>query len=825
MYPWQSSVAHLPIAQHLSQIAEGVQQHSISLLEAPPGSGKTTVLPLLLAEQPWLAGKKILVLQPRRLAAKGVAQRMAEMLQEGVGEQVGYQIRLDHKVSKRTRIEIITEGLLTRRLISEPELNDVGLVIFDEFHERSIHADIGLALIREVISTLRPDLKVLVMSATLGSLTNHPLFSSAWSYKFTTEPHPLTITYRHPEPRQRVWEYTAHAIKAALLQHEGDLLAFLPGAFEILRCKELLEGARINADVFPLFGDLPYDEQRNALLASPKGRRKVVLATTIAETSLTIEGVRIVVDSGYHKIARIETTGGTSLKTERISRDSADQRAGRAARTDSGVCIRLWSEQEHLTLRATREPEIQRSDLTQTALELAAWGVRDLSRFEWLTAPSTTAAQEAVHILQRLGALDQNGLITERGKALVDIGTHPRLGSLCLEAQKFGVSPVAAAIVAVLEERPSTRTSTHTANIQPLVESLLDGSYRGSSRLSELSERWRRRLEAKPSRDKTTQSLQSEAACGALLAVAFPERIAQRRDPESARYLLASGGGAALREGDPLAKHEFIVVADMQNRGDDGAIALAAPLDERLLSGPLLHLVTRERRTQFNEQRGSLESRDTHSLGAIILREGPLQDVPRMERREALMQYLRTEEGFHRLNLPDSYAAIRDRINWGQTTYADSGFPNLSDHSLREAVSEWLAPFVPEDARLSSITPTIIDTALSTLLPWSLRKELDRLAPESLSLPNGKQRRLRYDSVEGPVLEAMIQELFGLADTPRIGPNKTPVTLHLLSPARRPMQVTRDLRSFWKNGYPLVRKELRGRYPKHRWPEDPLSPN
>ncbi len=823
MHSWRTSAAHLPIGQHLSRIADGVMHNSISLLEAPPGSGKTTVLPLLLAETPSLQGRKIIVLQPRRLAAKGVAQRMAEMLHEHVGERVGYQIRLDRNVSQATQIEIITEGLLTRRLLSEPELPGVGLILFDEFHERSIHADIGLALTREVIATVRPDLKVLVMSATLGSLKEHPLFTGAWRYEFTNEPHPLTIHYRHPEPRQRVWEYTAHAIKAALLQHPGDLVAFLPGAFEILRCKEILESARIDAVVHPLFGDLAYDEQRHALIPNPSGRRKVVLATTIAETSLTIEGVQIVVDSGYHKIARTDFGGSTSLKTERISKDSADQRAGRAARTAPGVCVRLWSEQEHQTLRATREPEIARTDLTQTALELAAWGVRDISSFEWVSAPSPVAQREAINTLRSLGAVDTDGCITDRGKALVEIGTHPRLGALCLEAEKTGLSTLAAAIVAVLEARPDTRSHAHTVDLQPLVESLVDGSYRGPSRLHELAQRWDRRLQARCSRSTSSTALPSSTACGALLAVAFPERIARRRSPDSPRYLMASGAGVTLREGDPLSRHEFIVVADMQNREDDGIVSAAAPIDQNLFSGPLEHLITTERRTEFNEQRGALESRVVYSIGTIILREGPCERVGKDEQRDALMHYLSTEAGFARLQFPDSYEGIRNRATWVRASNPYSDIPDLSPECLRANVATWLAPFVAEDVRLSSISPSIIDTALTARMPWALRRELDRLAPESLTLPNGKQRRIRYDTVEGPIVEAMIQELFGLTDTPTVGPNRTPVTLHLVSPARRPMQVTKDLASFWKNGYPLVRKELRGRYPKHRWPEDPLN--
>lgn len=821
---WLSSISHLPITQHLSTITDGVAQHSLSLLEAPPGSGKTTVLPLLLAEQPWLQGKKVLVLQPRRLAATGVATRMAELLSESVGETVGYQIRLDRKVSRKTRVEIITEGLLTRRIIAEPELADVGLLIFDEFHERSIHADVGLGLAREVASVLRNDLRILVMSATLGPLKNHSLFSDSWSYSFNTEPHPLTIAYRHPEPRQRVWEYAAQAIKSALLQHEGDVLSFLPGAFEIQRCKELLEQARIEVEIHPLFGDLPYHEQRLALLPSASGRRKVVLATPIAETSLTIEGVRIVVDSGLHKVARVDGHGSTTLRTERISQDSADQRAGRAARTAAGVCIRLWSEQEHQTLRAAREPEISRCDLTQTTLELAAWGVHDLHTFPWISVPPLAALNEALKTLRSLGAIAPDGGITERGRALTELGTHPRLGALCLLAETLGLVPVAAALISVLEERPDARATAHTADIQPLVEGLVTNSYRGSSRLKDLAQRWRRRLEQRSKAAERQQSLSTEVACGLLLATAFPERIAQRREPESSRYLLANGKGVTLRNGDPLVKHEYIVVAEMQNRDDDGLVSLAAPLDLSLLTTHLAHLIDRHSSTTFNEQRGTLERRSRESIGSLVIAEGNLEPIPAQERTVALIDYLRSDDGFARLAFPQTFATLQSRVAWARTIAPTSELADISSSALQSSLHEWLEPVLPSDGRLSSVTESILDSALAILLPWNVRRELEQIAPESFLLPNGKQRRIRYDATEGPILEAMIQELFGITETPRIGRASIPATVHLLSPARRPMQVTKDLASFWRNGYPLVRKELRGRYPKHRWPEDPLKP-
>ncbi len=823
---WLSAVQSLPIVEHLDAIAQAVRDNQVTVLEAPPGSGKTTVLPLYLAQQPHFAGKKILVLQPRRLAAKSVALRMTELLGDTVGGFVGYHMRLERRVSKRTQVEVLTEGLLTRKIISDPEMQDVGAVIFDEFHERSIHADAGLALIQEVLSVLRPDMKIIVMSATLGDLAQHPFFASAYKYQLSLKPHPLTISYVAPEPRVPLWQQVASTIKTALGEHSGDVLAFLPGRYEIDRCGEILRGSApshdvSNLDILPLYGDLPYEEQRRAIAPAITNRRKVVLATTLAETSITIEGVRIVVDSGYHKIARSTTAGATTLRQERITRDSADQRAGRAARTGPGVCVRLWTQQEHFALRTTREPEILRSDITQTLLQLAAWGVRDLNSFCWLTPPPAQSVANAVLTLTQIGAIAKDGTVTPIGRLIAELGTHPRFGALCLMGKRIGHIETAACLVTLLEERETSRGQSGSADLRSRYAALV--SNRGTpERLRDLKKTWRERISRLPEDGRIDVTFTEEDAIGFLAAVAFPERVARRRTEDGPRYLLANGTGATLSPRDPLRSAEFLVITDLQERQDDSVINAATPLNAQLFDGPLKHLVTTTLKQQFDSGRGTLTSSAVDSVGAVVLRERPHISLSGEAKRAALVEFLMTPEGFARLPFPESFASLQNRCSWVRSVDPATSVPDISSEHLRTTLEIWLSPLLAEDGRLDSITPTLLQTALASTLPWSTLRLLDQEAPESISLPNGKARRITYHPTDGPVLEVMIQELFTIEETPVLGSRRHPLTLHLLSPARRPMQVTKDLKSFWKTGYPAVRKELRGRYPKHKWPEDPI---
>jgi ATP-dependent helicase HrpB len=813
---WQNKTKTLPISEHLTAICEGISHHSISVLQAPPGSGKTTVLPLALAECPWLSSKKILVLQPRRVAARGVAAQMSRLLGEGIGERVGYQVRLDRRISEQTTVEVLTEGILSRRIISDPELRDVGLIIFDEFHERGINADLSFGLAHEVQGSLRPDLKLVIMSATMGSAARCPLFRGAWEYSFQAAPHTLSISYVHPEPRRPIWETVASSIVNALLDHPGDLLAFLPGRGEIERVHEHLSRRSLPVVIRELYGEQSLEEQQAAISPDSKGGRKVVLATPVAETSLTIEGVRIVVDSGLHKVARSTANGINSLTTERITVDAADQRAGRAARMASGVCIRLWSEYEHRTMRAEREPEVARVDLTPMALDLAAWGVTDPLTFSWITPPTAAQAQTARAALLEVGAVSADGSITDRGKQLATLGLHPRFGAMCLTARALNVTDLCAELLALFEERLPRRDS---ADITPLLGR--------RSRSSEVVAQWRRRLESLPQMGSAAPP-RTPAECTAeyLLATAWPGRIARRREEGASRYLLATGEGVELSQGDPLKMKEFILVTHLQESTEPGRIFVhgALPLDAKLFDGALAHLLTTETVSSFSEASGTLSSLERLRCGALILKERAVSGTSSEARTAALLDYLSTESGFARLRFSAEISSLRERTTWLSPHMPTLGLPHLDDITLRSTLSEWLAPFLGQEPSLAALSSGRIDEAVRALLSWEQQQSLDREAPKALSLPNGRTRPLTYDPVTGPYAEVLLQDLFGLADTPTIGTRRTPITLHILSPARRPVQVTRDLGNFWRSTYAEVRKELRGRYPKHRWPDDPTQP-
>ncbi len=818
------SLPNLPIVEHLDQIAHGIQSHLVSILQAPPGSGKTTILPLYLANQPWLLNRKILILQPRRLAAKSVASRMSEILGSEVGKDVGYQIRLERKVSPHTRIEVITEGLLTRRIIADPELRDVGLIIFDEFHERSLNADIGLVLSQEIGSVLRPDLRILIMSATLDSLADVPSLSSAWRYTFNAKPYPVEIKYSSCDPRVPVWEQVASTVRSALAKFPGDLLAFLPGAYEIDRCFEILSRLTVDATVMPLYGDLAYAKQQAALRPLPNNARKVVLATNIAETSLTIDGVQIVVDSGLQKISRSGETGISSLKTTSITRDAADQRAGRAGRTGPGVCIRLWSEQEHLALRPNREPEILRADITQQILELAAWGTKDPHTFAWITPPADHAISNAQNLLRSIRAVDSNGVITNRGKLLVKLGADPRLGVCCLAARDWGLEMQAAALIAILEERFITKTDQRQADISTNVESLASSSRTSAApnRLQELSDRWAKRILALPRQDNAKPPrIEQSMACGLLLATAFPDRIAKRREDSHLRYLLSSGIGATLNENDPLGAHEYIVVAELRERAGDAQVIRAAPLNPKLFETHLKEYINEVRETKFDSELGVMLAFRRQVIGAVTIKEDRISDLSQEDLQSALVEYIRTNDGFCRLPFSAATLSTQSRALWARKIADKSNIPDLSPEALRLSNPCWLEPYLPKSGRFDSINSETIESALNGLISWEQKRELNEIAPEAITLPNGKSRRIDYAELGEPLVEATIQELFGLSETPKIGRYHVPLTLRLLSPAKRPIQVTRDLVGFWTGSYKEIRKELRGRYPKHKWPEDP----
>jgi len=815
------------------------------VLQAPPGAGKTTRVPLALLAEPWLAGLKIVMLEPRRLAARAAARHMARLLGEDVGRTVGYRVRLDTRVSRTTRVEVVTEGILTRMLQHDPALEHVGAVVFDEFHERSLHADLGLALTLQTCALLRPELRVLVMSATLDGARVAELLGTALGTGAAPvvasegRSWPVEVRWRaaRPEPRD-VEAATASTVREALRAHDGDVLVFLPGAGEIRRVASLLGTPAPNVFVRPLYGNLPQAEQDAAIAPSPDGARKVVLATNIAETSLTIEGVRVVVDSGLARVPRFSPrTAMTRLALSRISRASADQRCGRAGRLGPGVCYRLWPEHEHHHLLPNTPPEILDADLAPLALELAAAGVSDPATLWWLDPPPSAAFAQARGLLTSLGALDDLGRITPRGRRMAEMPVHPRLAHMLLRGAELGHAALACDLAALLEERDvlhGAATSPPDADVRLRVE-ILRGAGRGDTlaathgAIVDHDAVRRVRVEARALRQSLgTPSGDADLdASGLLLALAYPDRVAQRRPGAGGRYLLASGSGAALGEGQPLATEPYLVAAELGGTGGSVAalgmtrIELAAPLalDELLrLDDARLE---RTEELAWDAAAGVVRARVLERLGAIVVREIP-DPNPDPEAVVAVLLDAIRAEGLGTLAWSDDAVRLRERLAFAHAL-APNDWPDVSDDALLAALGDWLAPHLYDVRRRDELARVDVAEALAGVLTRAQRAALDALAPTHVTVPSGSRIRVDYATPNAPVLAVRIQEMFGATDTPRVGGGRVPLTLHLLSPAHRPVQVTRDLAGFWRTSYHDVRRELRGRYPKHEWPQDPLA--
>ncbi|WP_305044557.1 ATP-dependent helicase HrpB [Geoalkalibacter sp.] len=825
----------LPIDAVLPQLRAALASREAVVLQAPPGAGKTSRVPLALLDAPWLAGKGILMLEPRRLAASNAARYLAAQLGEEVGDTVGYAIRFERRVSARTRIEVVTEGILTRRLQGDPTLEGVGLVIFDEFHERNLHSDLALALCRDAQSGLRDDLRLLVMSATLDAdpvsrlLGDAPLISSAG------RAYPLDIRYLDQDPQGHPGEVAARAVLRALAETQGDVLVFLPGAAEIRRCCQMLTQADAAREVqlCPLYGDLPFAEQERAIL--PGARRKVVVATNIAETSLTIEGVRVVVDSGLARQARFAPGSGlTRLETVRISAASAAQRAGRAGRLGPGVCYRLWSPATQGSLLPFTPPEIRQADLAELALDLARWGISDAQSLSWLDPPPSGALAGARELLRDLGALDARGRITALGSALAELGAHPRLAALMLRGRALGVPRLACDLAALLAERDVLRgagEARHAADSDLF------------ARLEAL-ERWRRssgrdlpagadpgalRAAAQAARhwlgrlgDAADAEPVSWELLGRLLAAAYPDRVARQRESGGDRYLLANGRGARLSRFSALQNPPFLVAVEIfgGERGE-GDIRLAGRLSRELIEDEFAARLGWRREVVWDEREDRVAAREVQGLGALILRERAAQASPE-ERTAALLAGVR-RLGLEVLGWSAESRQFLARLRFLAAQDAGGGWPETAPERLLDTLDQWLGPFLGDcrgRADLQRFDPL---EALQGLLDWPQRRRLEREAPTHLEVPSGSRIRLDYDVEGTPVLAVKLQELFGLAETPRLAAGRVPVLIHLLSPARRPLAVTKDLRSFWNNIYPEVKKELAGRYPKHPWPNDPWN--
>ena len=801
-----------PVDAVVPRLSEALTLGSTAILVAEPGAGKTTRVPLKLLGSSWLGDKKIVMLEPRRLAARAAAKRMAETLGEEIGATVGYTVRLDRKVSAKTRIEVVTEGILTRRLQHDPELKDTGLIIFDEFHERSLDGDLGLALTLDMRQGLREDLRLLIMSATLDTAKLSEHLQGAPVIQASGRMFPVETRYLGKTTRQTLSADACKATQQALLETKQSILVFLPGEAEIRRTEEMLNAANLPATVFvrPLYGAMGFAEQDAALNPAPEGSRKIVLATTIAETSLTIEGIGTVIDTGFKRSPRFDPASGmTSLETVRVSLASADQRRGRAGRLGPGVCYRLWPEAETRALAAHDQPEILVSDLTPLVLELAAWGVNAPSSLSWLDPPPAAAFAQAQDLLKRLEALDKDGRITAMGKAMVKVPLHPRLAHMVVKGQALGSGEAAADLAAFVSERDGLGRDAGCDIASRLLAT------RGSARS---------RIQASAKQIKQILGIKADTTSiseGVLVALAWPDRIAQRRGGDR-RYRLSGGGGAILPEHEALAKQEWLAVATTDGASGDQKIFLAAPLT----------LVEIE--THFDDQIEVLENVgwDTRSqnvvaarvrkLGALILEERPLTSADPEAMAEAMLRGI-AEMGLNALPWTDGANSFRAQVQFLKRLFPEEAWPDLSDEALAQNIDEWLKPYLAGISRKSHLERLDLLAILKSLVPHDLQRQMDGLAPRRIEVPSGAHVAIDYETEGDPMIRVRLQEMFGLAKTPTIAKGRAQLRIELLSPAGRPLAVTKSLETFWTNGYPDVRAELRGRYPKHSWPEDPLS--
>nr|CRH05540.1 ATP-dependent RNA helicase hrpB [Candidatus Magnetococcus massalia] len=832
-----------PISSLLPALTTALDNHSVVLLSAPTGSGKSTLAPLSLLQAPWLAGQKMLMLEPRRIAARATAARMAELLGEPVGQQVGWQVRFDRKVGPKTRLEVVTEGILTRRLQADPELSGVGLVIFDEFHERNLNSDLGLALCLDLLE-LRDDLRLLVMSATLEvtplKALLEPRVGEVPLLKGEGFLHPITHHYLEQEPELPIHAVMARQVAQQLGQSQGNLLAFLPGAGEIRRCEALLK-ERLPRDaeleILPLYGDLTQQAQQQVFKEG--GRRKVILATDIAETSLTLPGITTVVDGGLCRRPRFDAGSGlTRLETQRISRASADQRAGRAGRLGPGSCLRLWSARTQQGLVASSQPEIATSDLAPLLLELALWGVPDPLQLAWLTPPSEAALEQARTLLQELQALDGRGRITPMGRQMAALPLHPRLAHMILQAQNSGEKALACDLAALLSERDPLKGVARGRDIQSRLE-LLVAQRRGAQRRGEQPPAEQGAIQQIMRSVKQIRRLagvdlkqRSQGEAGLLLAAAYPDRVALLRPGSRHRYLLANGRGVQLDEQDPLAGEEMLVVAHLDGgsgsgqRGE-GRIYLTAALHRPLFEQSYQEVLQPMEMVSWQAKEERVAAERVVSFGALILSRQRLEQPDEAQVSQAMVEGVRSM-GPTSLSWNGAVQQLRARVALLRQHEGDAHpWPDLSDAALWQRLEQrednWLLPWIDGINRRSQLAKLNLQEIMQSLLSWPLQQRLEMEAPTHMAVPSGSKIRLDYSTEGAPVLAVKIQELFGLAETPRICGGRLPLKLHLLNPARRPVQVTEDLASFWQTAWPEVRKELRGRYPKHPWPEDPWN--
>ncbi len=804
---------NFPVDNIIPQLKAALSSRPSAILVAEPGAGKTTRIPLALLDEAWASGKKIVMLEPRRLAARSAAARMAQTLGEEVGQTVGYTVRLDRKVSKSTRIEVVTEGILTRRLQGDPELSDTALVIFDEFHERSLDGDLGLALCLDVQRSLRPDLKILIMSATLDVAQLKLQIGEAEVLETAGRMFPVTVEYLDKATRQSLIADTAKAVYKVAREVRGSVLVFLPGEGEIRRVAEALQKDEpdTHTDIRPLFGAMAMVEQDAALKPSPEGRRKIVLATTIAETSLTIDGIEAVIDTGFKRVARFDPASGMAgLETIRVSQASAEQRKGRAGRLGPGRCYRLWPEAEMRSLNPHDEPEIRNADLAQLVLELANWGVSNIQGLPWIEPPPAGAFAQAQELLRKLGALDIGNAITAHGKANARLPLHPRLSHMVVRAREKGSGAAAAEMAALISERDGLPRETSADAETRLMH--LRGAARDRIKQSA------RQIMAQADISGTDAS---PLSAGVLLGLAYPERLAQQRGGHG-RFRLANGSGAILPPHDPLAKSEFVAVATLDNSMAEARIFLASALTRAEIDTYFADQIEDSQGVFWDAKTQSVSALRVKKLGAIVLEERQISDADPELVQEAMAQGV-AAMGLMSLPSEDSVNLFRARISFLRRVMPELYWPDLSDSHLLATVSDWLGPYLSGMTRKAHLARLDLNAILRGLVPQELLSRVEKLAPSRMEVPGGGHYKIDYETDGDPILSVRLQEMFGMKSAPQIAEGRARLKIEFLSPAGRPVAVTQSLETFWVNAYPDVRKDLRGRYPKHSWPEDPLT--
>lgn len=825
-------MTELPIHRILPQLKMALSTGTHAVLIAEPGAGKTTQVPLAFLNESWLEGKRIIMLEPRRIAARSAASYMASSLGEAVGETIGYRVRMDSKIGQNTRIEVVTEGILTRMLQDDPELTGIGMIIFDEFHERNLQADTGLAFAMESQSVLREDLRLLVMSATLEAEPVARLLGDAPVIVSKGRAFPVSTHYVRSFSLDELHKGAANAILRALSEQQGDILVFLPGAREIRKTANELVRTGLSQDVVirELYSALPAEKQDEAIRRDSNGRRKIVLSTSIAESSITIEGIKTVVDSGYMRTEVFSPrTGLPQLITRRLSRASADQRRGRAGRVSAGVCYRLWSEEEHRHLPESTIPAIRESDLTPLALELAVWGTRDPEQLAWLDAPPRPALTQGQALLRQLSALDDSGSITQHGREMALLGLHPRLAHMLIRAQEIGEASLAIRIAVLLQERDimSRGEAIRDQDLRSRVERLLLFERQGqrSAEQDMTSEAVLQRMKQEIRKLHTQLNVAYTISgnlnfCGLLLSFAYPERIAKNRGGSG--FLMRSGRGVKLVSVQPMSRAQYIVVAAVDDQGADGNIQLASEMDELWLDKYYYDEMEQRKEVVWDSASGSIRARQKLMLGALVIKEQAYSNPTGEEIALALLQGIR-QEGLGLLQWSKPALQLRERLAFMFRHDPEGNWPDVSDEGLLNQAEEWLLPYLEGLRNRNDIRRLAPGTLLEHMLSWEQKQQLQKEAPTHIRVPSGSLIPVNYSDPEQPFLAVRLQEMFGLQDTPRIAEGRVALTLHLLSPAQRPVQVTSDLSSFWRSGYFEVKKDLKGRYPKHYWPDDPME--